>query len=110
MSGLLVGTGILWFLNLAIVGPLATSGLKRKMVAAGLDPESDVELTEGQQTYWSGEATKQYILYDVIVLAAAGLIGGLLGYYFIGVTLESKGWPGMIAFILSSFLGIGMRS
>jgi len=34
----------------------------------------------------------------------------VLGYWFIGISLKAQGWPGMIAFIGASFLGVGMRS
>ncbi len=109
MHGILIGTAILWVLNLAIVSPLATGALRRRMVREGVDPDSDLALSEEEQAYWSGVATKQYILHDVLVLGTAGLIGGLLGYYFVGLTLDAKGWPGMIAFIASSFIGVGIR-
>jgi len=47
-----------------------------------------------------------YILADVLVMSSAGFLIGLLsGYFFIGFALKSREWPGMIVFILSSFMG-----
>jgi len=43
-----------------------------------------------------------------LVLGTVGLIGGLLGYWFLGLSFEAKGWPGMIAFIGASFLGVSL--
>jgi hypothetical protein len=55
--------------------------------------------------------TRYYIATDVIILGLAGLLAGLLfGIYFIGVSFEKKGWPGMAAFIILSLIGSGMFS
>ncbi len=72
MNGFLIGTAILWVLNLALVGPLVTGALRRRMVAAGVDPDSDATMTDEEQAYWSSVATRQYILYDVLVLGTGG--------------------------------------
>jgi hypothetical protein len=32
-----------------------------------------------------------------------------MGYFFIGVSFEKKGWPGMIAFILMSLIGFSIK-
>lgn len=45
----------------------------------------------------------------MIVLGLAGLIAGLIGYWFVGIALDLKGWPGMIAFIGLSLLGAAMH-
>jgi hypothetical protein len=54
--------------------------------------------------------TKYYIITDVIVLGVAGLIGGLLGCWFVGISFKAKGWPGIIAFVGLSLVGVSVRS
>jgi hypothetical protein len=48
-------------------------------------------------------------LAGVLVLGMLGLVGGLLRYWFIGISLKAQGWPGMIASAGASFLGLEMR-
>jgi hypothetical protein len=55
-------------------------------------------------------ALRNYILVDVAVLGLAGLIGGMVGYWFIGISTKVRGWPGVLAFALASFLGLSVRS
>lgn len=108
MEGILIGTLVLWVLSAVLVVPLTQAGLARKMAAAGVADRPLEEFSEAEQAHWKSIATQQYILWDVVVLGTAGLIGGLLGFYFIGISMESKGWPGMIVFIAASFLGLGI--
>jgi len=47
-----------------------------------------------------------YILADVIVLGIGGLLISLFtGYYFLGFSLKAQGWPGLIVFMVASFIG-----
>jgi len=55
------------------------------MKTEGVCVESVDELTDEEKKYWKRIATSYYIVLDVIVLGIVGLVGGLLGYYFIGV-------------------------
>ena len=110
MEGILIGTAILWALTAVLVVPLTSLCLGRKMAAAGVVAASLETLPDEEKARWRRVATNYYVLWDVIVLGTAGLIGGLLGYYFIGVSLEAKGWPGMVAFIAASFLGLAART
>ena len=102
MSGILVGTAILWILNAALVAPLAARSLTRRLASEGLSVESLDDLPEEEKNRWKRVATNCFIQWDLLVLGVAGLIGGLLGYYFIGISFESKGWPGMLAFSASN--------
>jgi hypothetical protein len=39
-------------------------------------------------------------------MSIAGFLLGLItGYYFIGISLRTRDWPGMLAFIAASFIG-----
>lgn len=41
-----------------------------------------------------------------MVMGFGGLLLGLAtGYYFIGISLKIKDWPGMLTFIAASFVG-----
>jgi hypothetical protein len=109
MEGIILGTVVLWVLSAVLVVPLANLGVARRMAAAGVASRPFAELSDAEKAEWRRVATQQYILWDTLVLGVAGLIGGLLGYYFIGISTQAKGWPGMLAFIAASFLGLGMR-
>ena len=41
---------------------------------------------------------------DVLVLAVAGVVAGLFGHWFIGISLRWRGWPGVLTFMVSSFV------
>lgn len=54
---------------------------------------------------------KYYIIADVLVLGVAGFILGFIsGYYFIGISLKARDWPGMIVFIIASLFGVGAHT
>jgi len=110
MENILIATAILWVLSAVVVMPLTNVCVARRLALEGVEVESIEGLPDERKQYWEKTATGYYVLCDVIVLGIAGLIGGLLGYYFIGISFEPKGWPGMIAFIGLSFLGLSMRS
>ena len=99
---ILIGTGILWLLTALIVDPVAKALSKAsrneqqnlgEQVREGVKPMPEID-------------TGYYILVDVIVLGIVGfLLGRISGWFFIGVSFNPKGWPGMIAFIAGSLLG-----
>ena len=102
MAGILIGTAILWILNIALVMPLTNMSLCRRMAVEGVNVESSESMPDDEKKRWQNIATNYYMMWDVIVLGLAGLIGGLLGYFFFGFSLEAKGWPGVIAFVGAS--------
>ncbi len=110
MEGILIGTAILWLLTALFVVPLTNWSVARRMEAEGVSITAIEELPEDDKRRWEAIATGYYILWDVLVLGIAGFIGGLLGYFFIGISLEAKGWPGMLAFIGASLLGLTLSS
>ena len=105
---IIIGTAILWGLSALVVVPLARFWLGRKLEEPAYARLQGSELSESDQSTVNRMATQYYIMADVLVLGTAGLIGGLLGYWFIGLSFEAKGWPGMIAFIGASFLGLSL--
>lgn len=107
---IIIGTAILWGLTALFVVPLADYWLKRTLQEPAYAHLRGTELAERDQATSKSLATKYYILADVLVLGVAGFIGGLLGYWFFGISFETKGWPGMVAFIAASFLGLGLRT
>ncbi len=131
----IIGTAVLWFLKIVGTYPLATYLYRRKKpeyakLSEGEVPESEkikegveeipTEITSQQAT---GRArpekkkkaeeipNKYYITADVLVLGVAGfLLGFISGYYFIGISLKARDWPGMIVFIIASLLGVGAHT
>jgi len=110
MPNIIIATAILWGVTALFVVPLANYWLKRKLEEPGYAHLGGTDLGDQDQAALKGLATKYYILADLLVLSVAGLIGGLMGYWFLGISLKAEGWPGMIAFIAASFLGVGLRS
>jgi len=108
MEGILIGTAILWILTALIVNPLTNWSVARCMVAEGIEPGSLETFPPEKKIYWQKKATSYFILWDVVVLAIAGFIGGLLGFWFVGVSLNAKGWPGMLTFIAASLFGVAL--
>ena len=74
-----------------------------------LSPERKAAIRAAQQEELNSLTTKYYILADVIVLGIAGMIGGLIGYQFIGISFQAKGWPGILAFMATSLIGSSLR-
>ena len=108
MQGILIGTAILWGLTALFVVPLTKLSLGRSMAVAGFKGGMDA-LPPEQKDHWARIAVRHYILWDIVVLGAAGVIGGLVGYWFIGVSMETKSWPGVIAFAAMSFIGLAIH-
>ena len=108
-EGILIGTGIMWVLGILLVMPLTNYLVSRKLAQpafAHIDGNTgvDVENPELNQL-----VTQCYIMADTLVLGIAGfLMGAIFGWFFIGISWEAKGWPGLIAFILMSMLGASM--
>ncbi len=99
----LIPTLVLWITNAFLVTPLAQKlSLQTVKIPSGTDTKS---LGAETKKEIARVFTKKYVMLDICILGIMGFIGGLLGYFFIGVSFEAKGWPGMIAFILASFMG-----
>jgi hypothetical protein len=109
-GSILIGTAILWVLSAALVGPISNLWARRALMSpAHAYLRGDV-LDDAAKAELAKLNTKCYIITDVIVLGVAGLMGGLLGYWFIGISFKAKGWPGIIAFVGLSLLGVAVRS
>jgi hypothetical protein len=104
--GIIVGTALLWALNALLVVPLTRVSVARAIAAEGVVSGQREAVPPEVAATWQKVAVRHYIMWDVLVLGLAGFVGGLMGYYFIGVSLEAKGWPGMLAFIAASFAGL----
>jgi hypothetical protein len=105
VANIFIATIILWVISALFVVPLANYFVARKLQEPAFAHLSGDELDASQAEELKRLATKYYILADVFVLGIAGVIGGLLGYRFIGISLEARGWPGIVAFIAASFVG-----
>lgn len=109
-EGILIGTGILWVTNALLVGPITNYLVEKKLTTpafshVGSDMEAAAEMPEVQNL-----VAGTYILVDTLVLGTAGfLMGAILGWFFVGISFEAKGWPGMIAFILMSIFGASVH-
>jgi hypothetical protein len=97
MENFVVASLILWVLEAFAVSPLANHFARRRFQTR----QCLVDSTAAGTPVGVGA----YILADVLVLGIAGLISGLMGLRFVGISLRAKGWPGMITFIVCSFLG-----
>lgn len=108
MENFLIPTLVLWGLTALVVEPLAQASFGSRLAEAGLAPERMASLSEDEQRKWQKIATQRYILWDVVIMGLAGLLGGLAGYYLFGISLRVKGWPGMLTFIGASLLGVSL--
>lgn len=105
-EGILIGTLIIWVLTALIVVPLAKWMTVRELEAKGLVPaEGMTELPEEVRTQAERTFTKNYILADMLVLGLAGFLAGLMGFLFIGISFEARGWPGIIALVAGCIAG-----
>jgi hypothetical protein len=109
MENILIGTAILWGLTSLIILPLTKMSFSRRITEEGLNETSISAMSEETKKQWQSIYNQYYMFWDVVVLGIVGLIGGILGYYFIGVSFEARGWPGMIAFIIASFVGLSLK-
>ncbi len=108
--GFLIGMAVLIGLTALVVNPIVNSQFNARLNAEGLDEETLATLPPEEIKHWKTIHTQIYILWDVIILGVAGfLFGYFTGMFLIGISLDPKGWPGMIVFIGLSFLGSGLR-
>jgi len=102
---ILIGTAVLWGLTALVVMPLAQLLARQRQVGAAQSAE-DSGVSEAAGSI----PTDCFILADVLVLSAVGfLFGAASGYFFVGLALSWKHWPGMICFILCSLLGAALH-
>jgi len=81
---------------------------------AGYTPPTESEMPQSEEATGADKKkeaeaipTGYYILADVLVLGVAGFLLGLItGYFFIGISWRAKDWPGMIAFVVASLIGL----
>lgn len=109
----IIGTAVLWLLKWLGTIPLARFLSRSK--GPGYTPPTESEIPQSEEVAGEGEEKKEeveaiptgyYILADVLVLGVAGFLLGLVsGYYFIGISLRARDWPGMIVFIIASVIG-----
>ena len=110
-EGILLGTGILWGLSAILVAPLTNYLVSRKLTQPAYAHISGNMEVATEQPEFNGLATRCYILVDTLVLGIAGfLFGAILGWYFIGISFNARGWPGMIAFIVASIMGASIKA
>jgi hypothetical protein len=83
---ILIGTAILWGLKGLFVLPLTKYWVGRRLAEPAYAPLRGPDLSEADKATLQSLATKCFILADVLVLGAAGLLAGLLGYFFIGIS------------------------
>ena len=105
LTNILIGTLILQFIEFVFVLPLTKLAVKRKL---GVGDLSDVEVPVSTRLDFESLFVRYYILFDVFILSVFGFFGGLFGFWFIGFSSKSRGWPGMVCFIIMSFLGFFM--
>jgi hypothetical protein len=104
---IIIPTLIIWLISGLLVNPLAQKLTARQLnLTPGLDLKA---LPEEERKKVEKVFVQRYILTGIVILGIAGIVGGLLGYFFVGISWEKKSWPGMIAFILGSFLGFTAR-
>lgn len=105
-GGIIVGTLILWVLQLVIVMPISSRLTMNKLKTPGLSHLNGKDLDDVSKKKLKSIFTDCYIITDVIVLSLAGLLLGMFtGWFFIGFSRKSAGWPGMIMFIVASLIG-----
>lgn len=105
---ILIPTLMLWVVTSLVVEPLARNWTVKQLK---LVPNTDMKDFSGEDKMrFEKVLTKKFILVDIAILGALGFVAGLLGYWFIGISLNKKGWPGMIAFILASFIGSAIKN
>lgn len=107
-----IPTAILWGLTAVVVTPLANYLFIHRLKApefAHLNITHPMNLIESGDVEIQSIYTHYFVITDIIVLGIAGFIGGILGYLLIGISLDAKGWPGMIAFIAGSILGLSLK-
>ncbi|HPB30740.1 MAG TPA: hypothetical protein PLB62_04740 [Candidatus Sumerlaeota bacterium] len=116
-TGILIGTGVLLGVTYIIVVPFVSliSGVTRVPAARSA---SGADVPEGEALKGNAAAggdiidrlpAGTFILVHMLALGIAGYLFGLHGLYFIAFSTKSRMWPGIIALILGSFLGLAQR-
>ena len=109
-EGILIGTGILWAMNAILVVPVTNYLVKQRLGAPDYAHVSGNMEVAAEHPDFNGLVSRCYILVDTLALGTAGfLMGAILGWFFVGISFEARGWPGMIAFIVMSFVGASMK-
>lgn len=109
LLGIVIGTGLLWGLTFIFVLPLTHILLQRKLAQPAYAHLNGTELSKESEAKLDWLQTRCYMLGDVLVLFTAGLILGLLGHAFVAFATRWASWPGVIAFVSASFLGVTIR-
>jgi hypothetical protein len=108
---ILICTAIIWVLQTVLVSPLSAYLANWRLLRLSLPAYSKGEvsyddLPELEKSKVDDVSLSSFIIMDVAVLSLAGLLAGLLlGFWFIGVSFDKTGWPGMAAFIALSIFG-----
>jgi len=111
LINILVCTTILWILQNLLIVPLSAyfsnMHLSKLELPAYSSGEISIErLPSSEKTTVEKTLTNYYIAFNIIVLGTIGLLVGVFfGFYFIGISFDKYGWPGMISLILFSILG-----
>ena len=110
LEGILLGTLCMWALQLAVVAPLTAALVRHRLGRPAYVHLSGTGLSEDLRAQFQSLQSGCFIVVDVIVLALAGLALGLMGFWFIGFARKANAWPGVLAFIAASFIGLTLRS
>jgi len=106
---IVIGTAILWGVTAFVVIPLAQVLARRRQAAAASAAGHSLGESEAAQ----GEPpipTDCFIMADVLVLSAIGLLIGLAsGYFLLGFAWSWKHWPGILCLIVFSVLGAALH-
>lgn len=106
LSGVIIGTLILWVLQLIVVMPISSYLTANKLKTPGLSYLNGNNLDDVAKKKLNSIFTDCFIITDVLVLSIAGLLlGTFTGWFFIGFSRRAASWPGMIVFIVTSLIG-----
>ena len=111
LTNILICTAIMWIIQSILVSPISAYITEKRLMKINLPVFSSGEviyddLPAEEKEKVDEVSTTTYIATDVIILGLAGFLAGfLLGFWFIGISWDKTGWPGMAAFIALSILG-----
>lgn len=109
LTGLIIGTVIMFVLDIVAVRPLAGLLFKGKLSRPEYAHLLQEPLDESGKKELQSLATPYYIIADIAIMGIAGLLMGVFfGLFFVGFSTKLAGWPGMITFIGASLLGCFM--
>jgi hypothetical protein len=110
MDGIIVGTIVLWGLSFFVVKPVSAMLLSRYLAKPENTRFAATDLVEQDRAAVERVALRFHLAASVCVLGAAGLLGGLSGFYFLGFARRGADWPGLVAFMTASFAGLAVRA